>query len=179
MVPESYQAKEVRLYRAVDFPDRWEPAAVLLRGDYLVDSSPFQHEGRWWMFVDASSPGPTHDTLRLFVADDVFGPWREHPASPLIQRDPTRARPAGRVVIDDGRIIRPAQNWRRTTGRRCGAFEVVELSPDRYAEREVEQSPLLKGSGQGWNSHGMHHLDAHRLADGELDRRRGRLDLAR
>lgn len=165
MVPESYQAKEVRLYRAVDFPDRWEPVAVLLRGEYLVDSSPFQHDGRWWMFVDAS-PTPTHDTLRLFLADDLFGPWREHPASPLIQGDPTRARPAGRVLVTDGRILRPAQNCVPEYGSAVRAFEVTELSTERYAEREVEQSPILRGSGQGWNADGMHQLDAQRLADG-------------
>ncbi|HJZ60486.1 MAG TPA: hypothetical protein VKE74_36420, partial [Gemmataceae bacterium] len=73
MVPETYQAGEVRLYEATDFPSRWRRVATLLRGPYLVDASVFRYAGRWWMFVDASRD-VRHDTLRLFHAADLFGP---------------------------------------------------------------------------------------------------------
>jgi hypothetical protein len=46
------------------------------------------------------------------------------------------------------------------------AFEILELTPERYAERRIGPDPLLAGTGSGWNSHGMHHLDAQHLEDG-------------
>ena len=165
MVPESHEAGEVRLYRAAEFPLRWELATTLIEGEYLVDASPFRNQGRWWMFVDAS-PEREHDTLRLFGADNLKGPWSEHPASPLIERDPTRARPGGRVTEFDGRLLRFAQNCRPAYGTQLRAFELTELTPTSYRERPVNPDPLLGPSGAGWNACGMHHLDPHEMAPG-------------
>lgn len=165
MVPESYQAKEARLYRAKDFPYGWEPIATLLRGDYLVDSTPFRHGDSWWMFVDTSNDA-AHDTLRLFRANNLTGPWSEHPASPLIQGDPTRARPAGRVVTDGGRAFRFAQNCRPAYGTQVRAFEITRLNSREYEEKPVGPDPLLGPSGAGWNADGMHQIDAHRIRGG-------------
>src|SRR5581483_1115296 len=39
MIPESYQAGAVRLYRAAAFPARWVFVGTLLEGPYLVDAS--------------------------------------------------------------------------------------------------------------------------------------------
>ena len=165
MIPESYQAKEVRLYRATDFPHGWSPVATLLSGDYLVDSTPFRHGGTWWMFVDTSADA-AHDTLRLFRADQLTGPWWEHAASPLISGDSTRARPAGRVITDGDRVFRFAQNCRPAYGTQVRAFEITRLTPLEYQEKPVGPDPLLGASGSGWNADGMHQVDCHRLADG-------------
>ena len=35
-----------------------------------------------------------------------------------------------------------------------------------YVERELSESPVLKPSGSGWNSDGMHNLDAHMTDNG-------------
>lgn len=163
MVPESYQAGEVRLYAASEFPFRWSPVETLLRGEYLVDSTPFYRTGLWWMYVDASLQRE-HDTLRLFWARELKGPWTEHPKSPLIRDDPTRARPAGRPVTVEGRLIRFAQNCRPAYGTQVRAFEVDELTSDSYRERPLTPDPLLGPSGAGWNSMGMHHVDAHEVS---------------
>lgn len=165
MVPESYQAGEVRLYAATDFPFRWSPVTTLLRGEYLVDGTPFHRGGLWWMFVDAS-PQREHDTLRLFWARELRGPWTEHPRSPLIRGDPTRARPAGRAVAIDGRLIRFAQNCQPAYGTQVRAFEILDLTADSYCERSVGRDPLLWPSGAGWNAAGMHHVDAHEVSPG-------------
>ncbi len=44
--------------------------------------------------------------------------------------------------------------------------EITELTTKRYHEREVNESPVLKASGVGWNASGMHHIDPHLLDDG-------------
>jgi hypothetical protein len=165
MIPETHQAGAVRLYRAADFPTRWSHEANLLEGPYLADASVFRHDGRWWMFVD-TSPKMSHDTLRLYHADELAGPWREHPASPLKEGDPYTARPGGRVLVANDRVFRYAQGTQPFYGMDVRAFAVEELTPKSYREREVAHGPVLKGSGAGWNACGMHHVDAHLQRDG-------------
>jgi hypothetical protein len=165
MVPETYQAGAVRLYRATDFPTRWACVRTLLEGPFFADSSPFVHDGRWWMFTDASA-GMDNQTLRLYTAEEPVGPWREHPRSPVADGDPRKARPAGRVLAEDGRVFRFAQACLPYYGTEVRAFEVTELSPTAYGEREVQAAPILKGTGSDWNACGMHHVDVHRESTG-------------
>jgi hypothetical protein len=165
MVPESTQAHSVRLYRATTFPTRWSVVGTLLRGSRLMDPSIFRHGDRWWLFVESSQNG-NHDTLRLYHADSLTGRWQEHPSSPIVQGNPEIARPAGRVLAYDDRVIRFAQNCRPRYGTEVRALEVTELTPTRYAERELPRSPILVGGNSEWNASGMHHVDAHRLYDG-------------
>jgi hypothetical protein len=44
-------------------------------------------------------------------------------------------------------------------------MEVVTLTAEDYEERELPQSPLLTGTGAGWNAEGMHHIDLLQLED--------------
>jgi hypothetical protein len=163
MIPESTAAGAVRLYRAERFPDRWTLAAELLRGPVFLDSSVFHRENRWWMFTATDA---SRGTLRLLRAADLAGPWLEHPKSPVVAADLRIARPAGRVLSTPARLIRFAQDCRAAYGTAVHAFEVTCLTPSDYAERELAPSPLLAGSGHGWNGSGMHHVDAHLLEDG-------------
>ena len=164
MIPESTQAGSVRLYRARRFPDDWVHETDLLAGEAFADATPFQHAGRWWMFAETS--GEANDTLRLFTAADLTGPWREHPRSPIVRGDARHARPAGPVIAAEGRLVRLAQNCVPAYGIDVRGAEILALSPDGYAERPLTASPLVGPSGQGWNDRGMHHLAAARRPDG-------------
>lgn len=163
MTPETLGAGAVRLYRADPFPTRWVPVADVIPGA-LADPTPFFFDGRWWMFA---CPAPSsHDALALFCAEKLEGPWTEHPASPLIEGDRSRARPGGRVIVLDGCPIRFAQDCGPRYGSGVRAFAITELTPHSYAEQECAQSPVLWASGAGWNGKGMHHVDAWPLRDG-------------
>lgn len=166
MVPESWQAGSVFLYRATAFPYEWTREATLLQREFLADPALFRHNGRWWMFVE-SNPARTSDTLRLFSSAELTGPYVEHPKSPIVANDPVTSRPAGRVVEVDGRLVRFAQRCAPTYGVDVSAFEIVDLTEQTYAERPASPRPVLGPGGFGrWNRFGMHHVDAHRQADG-------------
>ncbi|CAN5224309.1 hypothetical protein BH11PLA2_BH11PLA2_17710 [soil metagenome] len=165
MIPETHHAGGVRLYRAAPFPHQWELVATLLEGPYFADSSIVQWEDHWYLFAD-TSPGGSHDTLRLFYSEHLQGPWREHPRSPVVQGDPVNAHPAGRVVQNGESLIRFAQNSVPEYGTDLRGFRIRELTPTTYREESLLAEPLLGPSGIGWNAHGMHHIDAHRLEDG-------------
>jgi hypothetical protein len=165
MIPESYQAGGARLYRAVEFPYRWAHVTTLVEQPVMVDGTTFSHDGHWWMFAETS---PTHsqDCLRLFHSSELTGPWREHGSSPVVHGDPSRSRPAGRVVRNGSSLIRFAQNCRPEYGTAVRAFEIVELTPDRYREVELSDRPVLGPGADRWNRLGMHHVDAHEVAPG-------------
>jgi hypothetical protein len=164
MIPETLGANDICLYQADEFPRRWSLAAKLIEGQY-ADPSVVFCDGLWWMF--ACSTPYLHDTLRLFFATELTGPWREHPRSPLMINDPRRARPGGRVLTLNDRLVRFTQDCTPRYGTRVRAFEIMELDTTRYVEVERPESPILQPSGGGWNAHGMHHVDAHQLPDGK------------
>jgi hypothetical protein len=167
MVPESYQARSVRLYKAVEFPTRWAFVTTLLDGDDFVDPTIFNFRNHWWLFTDLSRPPYFAGTLRLFHADRLEGPWAEHPESPVVERNPHIARPAGRIIVSDEKVIRYTQDCCPEYGTRVQAFEITELTPTTYREQTFDLPPIVEASGKNWNESGMHHVDPHRIGDGE------------
>ena len=158
MIPETLGSGAVCLYKAIDFPFRWSRKARLIEGRF-ADPSIFRCQDCWWMF--ACSTPYEHDTLVLYYASELTGPWTQHPKSPLIRTDKRRARPAGRILNVNNRLFRFAQDCVPQYGSSVRAFEVTDLTTTSYAEVELNSSPILKASGEGWNAMGMHHIDAH------------------
>jgi hypothetical protein len=166
MVPESYEAGAIRLYQAAPFPTRWVCIATLLQGPYFVDTSLFRYHDIWWFFTDAS-PALRHDTLRLYYAADLVGPWHEHPHSPIVAGNGHIARPAGRVVVLPDGVMRYTQDCDSVYGSQVRAFRSTVLTTTSYQEHLCLPAPVLTGSGAGWNRDGMHHLDPHILDNGQ------------
>lgn len=165
MIPETSQARSVRLYEAISFPNEWSYLGTLMEGSYFADPCIVRYQNTWWLFVETSS-GKRNDTLRLFWANELGAPWTEHPSSPIVCGDSRKARPGGRVIVVGNNLIRYAQNCFRDYGSEVLAFEITELTQTRYSERPLAAQPVLAGSGTGWNACGMHHVDPHVLPDG-------------
>jgi hypothetical protein len=166
MIPETHQAKAVRLYRAVGFPYQWEFVKNLVEGVEFADTSPFFHDQKWWFFAGAGEAWHSQE-LRLYHADDLLGPWIEHPKSPVVKGNSRIARPSGRLLRLGNRIFRLTQDCEPLYGVRVRAFEVTRLTESDYKERPVRGGPILSPSGTGWNAAGMHHMDAHLMDDGQ------------
>jgi hypothetical protein len=164
MVPETLQAHSIRLYKAVNFPTQWSLVGSLVEGRH-ADPSLFYFNDQWWMFT-CSTPSQ-HDTLRLYMASDLLGPWREHPASPIVVGDNRSARPGGRVLILGDRVIRYAQDCYPRYGTQVRAFEISELTQTTYHEREREETPVLTVGNDAWNRGGMHHIDPHLMTEAQ------------
>lgn len=163
LVPESFEAQSIRLYRARDFPIEWEFVTTLVEGRDYVDPSLAFYEGRWWMFAATTS----NDTLHLFHADRLEGPWQPHDLSPVVRGDRHRARPSGRLLVDEGRLYRFSADVAPPQGtHRVFAYEITVLSPTEYAERPVREGPIVEPHGSGWTRNAMHHVDPHPLGDG-------------
>ncbi len=157
MVPECFKAGSIRLYRAEAFPEGWLHIDNLLEGSF-ADPSLVNHEGHWYLF--ACREPEQHETLRLYSAVELSGPWVEHPRSPLVVGNRRKARPAGRVVSLENHLIRFAQDSYPEYGSQVRGFKIHTLTPLAYEESELS-GPILRGSGRGWNAARMHHVDPH------------------
>ena len=140
MVPESASARRVELWRATAFPTEWVLDTVLLDDAALADATPFEHDGRWWLFGTVAEPGASLlDELHLFMAPELRGPWTPHPANPVVS-DVRCARPAGPVLrTPGGGLVRPAQDGSRRYGGSLVLQEILTLTPDAYAERTLDR----------------------------------------
>jgi hypothetical protein len=154
MIPETMGAGTVELYRAERFPDRWIKESVLLRGLEASDTTVFTHRGRWWMLATVRHGGSCSDALHVWHADRLVGPWIPHPDNPVLL-DISSARPAGRVVELDGRLIRPVQDGRNGYGAALAVVEITELNEKRFQQR------LLKRMAPGpwWPGRRLHTLN--------------------
>lgn len=161
MIPETRQAGQIRLYRAEPFPHRWRWIATLAEGPYA--DATIHHDGSWWwLFAQRGL-----DELCLFLADTPLGPWHPHPASPLWPGNRARTRPGGRLQLDQGRLLRFAQDAWPSYGSCLRAYHVQCLDPEHYHEQECTESPIFQATRSGWNALAMHHLDAIRWDDGD------------
>jgi hypothetical protein len=137
MLPESSRAKRVTLYRCKQFPDAWEPCAVLLEDCPGIDNTLTEIDGRWWLWVTLRLRGTSGaDETLLFHADTPLGPFKPHPRNP-VATDARNARGAGRVFLHEGSWIRPAQDGTGRYGRAIAFMRIDRLDLNEYVESEV------------------------------------------
>jgi hypothetical protein len=134
MIPETRERDTIELYRAVDFPAKWEFLKFLAQNIRAVDSTIFANQGKLWLFANVAEPGAsTFDELHLFLADSLEGNWSSHPKNPIVS-DVRRARPAGALFVEGGKLIRPSQDCSLRYGAALVLNEVKTLSETDYWE---------------------------------------------
>jgi hypothetical protein len=139
MIPESKENMSVKLYRATQFPYEWELESVLLENVFAVDATIHHANGKFWMFAGVSNGKYSNcDELSIFFAEDLKGPWKPHPRNPIIT-DVRRARPAGALFFDQGRLIRPSQDCGKDYGYAIVFSEVLKLNESEYEERPISK----------------------------------------
>ena len=158
MIPEFYQLKSIKIYRADNFPEGWTPCFVVAEGKKYVDPTIFRHKGKWWVFASTTQ----NEDLYLFYSDDLKGPWWEHPLSPVVKKDKSSARPGGRVIEYDGNLYRFSQDCSKYYGEKVLAFKINKLTKTEYQE---EKAGIALDKGNGWNEKGMHTFDAHAIGE--------------
>jgi hypothetical protein len=164
MIPETNAVREIRLYQAHAFPHDWRLHRVLVSGHAFVDTSIVWWHNRCYLItMDRTVP---HE-VRIYHSDDILNTtFQEHPASPYPSHT-SRARNAGRIVVHEGRIYRPAQDDSRIYGERVMQVEITRLSATEYVEA-AEAPVWLQGSGTpgSWCEHKMHHIDVQEVTPG-------------
>ena len=137
MIPESSAAKEIRLYRCLDFPLKWKLEKVLINNVSAVDSNIFTLNNKWWILtnIDTSNSGEHCSELHAFYSDNLISNnWTSHPKNPLIF-DSLRARNAG-IIFENDNVFRSfqIQGWDKY-GEGVGVSKIIKLDEHEYLEK--------------------------------------------
>lgn len=157
MLPEQYQSGKLTLYRAVEFPHRWEEVATLMNIP-VIDASVIHLAGKWWMFY--TLPGDNKRQLRelhVAYADTLMGPWQQHPANP-VRTGFESSRPGGSPFVHAGGLYLPTQDCRKAYGDAITLLRIDTLSETAFAATPVTH---LLPDGIHWAyADGLHTLSA-------------------
>lgn len=170
MMPEGSAKRDLRLYRAENFPLQWKLEKVILKRP-LVDSAIIMHDGKYWLFgSDHTGFSTKHNgQLEIWYSSSPLGPWRPHKKKPAYNTDSSMgARNGGRPFVYNGNLYRVGQDSGETYGRRIRIFRIEILTPNEF--KEVEVPPGLEEPKKGrnaWNGARHHHLDVQQLSSGE------------
>ena len=164
-VPESAAERRVELYRAVNFPDRWQRVSTLVEEFPALDTSVFLHEDRWWLFCTSADEGGEHK-LHAWHAAALAGPWQPHRLNPL-KCDVSSSRPAGRPFMAGGSLYRPAQDCSRTYGGAIILNKITRLTPTAFAEEPAGRIEPAAASGYGDGLHTVCPFGSATIIDGK------------
>ncbi len=153
--PETADARTVTLFRATDFPSKWERVGTLVEGAPILDPTVFEYGGRWWLFGARTGIG---ESLKLYAwyATSPTGHWAPHACNPL-KMDVRSSRPAGTPFTHRGELHRPSQDCSQTYGGGLSVNRIVQLTP---AEFEEEVVAVLKPRENSPYSAGFHTISA-------------------
>jgi hypothetical protein len=155
MIPETSAARQVMLYRAERFPDRWVRYATLIADSEISDATLLERDGRFWLFgTERQAQGNASDTMVVFSADRLEGPWLPHPMNPVLI-DRTAARPGGAFVKQGDRLFLPVQDGTLAYGGGLGLAELLQL--DAHSVRFAAPRPVRPGNA--WDRTGIHTLN--------------------
>jgi len=163
VVPESAASGRVDLFRVNEANDALEHVRTLLE-EPVYDPTVFQWQGRWWLFGTLAPL--TNVALHAWHAPSLESPWEPHALNPL-KLDVRSARPGGTPFVHEGRLYRPAQDSASTYGHRIAINEVLELSPDRFAEQVARVVGPLTGTAFNAGLHTVSAVGDVTLVDGK------------
>ena len=107
MIPESSASSQVRLYRAVDFPYKWEMVTVLLC-QKSVDTTVFEKDGQLYLHTYLLSAGSERVTPQAYKL--ALGEKNEVTLIEWVNYEELKCRGAGPVFRVGDKTIRPAQS---------------------------------------------------------------------
>jgi len=140
MVPESSQDRSIRLYKCIEFPQKWEYQYNLMNDIIAFDTTFKYHNQKWWMFTNVDELGIDLDNSELFIFSSdspISKEWEAHTKNPVVS-DVRKSRPAGNIFSNNNTLIRPSQNSTRNYGRNVNLMKINKLSQDEYLEELIE-----------------------------------------
>jgi len=141
MIPEGSKDRDVKLYKATNFPYEWKVVRTLLDNIVAVDTTLFYKDNKWWMFTNvAEYEGMSlNEELYIFHCKDFLkDEWIPHVQNPVISSLQT-SRPAGGILEYNGSFYRPSQNSVGWYGKATNFNKIITLTADIYEEEFISE----------------------------------------
>lgn len=129
MLPEGYKSGRTTLYRALDFPWRWEREARFCLPEAAIDPALLKTPAGWLLFYTPPAPKPWRTSaLKVARAPRLLGPWSGCERAPVLV-DRAGARMGGTPVVRGAAIWLPTQDCRTTYGQAV-RLRTIDLGTD-------------------------------------------------
>lgn len=135
MIPETLEKKRIELYRAIRFPYEWKLEKILIDDISCVDTNVLFLHNKYWLFTCIIGEEYNKD-LFLFHSDNPLGEWKAHPKNPVVS-DKSNARPAGRVFMNNNKIIRSSQDCAKRYGYALNFNEIKVINENEFLEEKI------------------------------------------
>ena len=137
MVPETYQTKDIRIYRCMEFPLKWKLHKILISDISAVDTNIFKFNNKYWLFtnLDTSNSNDYSSELHIFYADNMeSSEWKPHALNPVIF-DSKKARNGGMIYSEKKQAYRVFQKQGFDNyGESLGISRIKTLTENEYEE---------------------------------------------
>ena len=137
MIPECFESGKLTIYRAVQFPDKWEPCETVLENKMICDTNYLSINNQEYLLtMPLSGDVFCYNRLELYRREQ--GQWKSCPINPIIL-NPDGARNGGHFFYHQGCLIRPSQNCAISYGQELVFQKVTQLNPTCF-----EQTPIKR-----------------------------------
>ncbi|MGM9598050.1 MAG: hypothetical protein ACI3XO_09590 [Eubacteriales bacterium] len=173
LMPECYQSNRLEVYRAVQFPDKWEQDHTILNNISLCDTNLLEVASKRFLFtMPIGEPPFCYDKLYLYYQKE--GAWYPSAANPVVCGF-DHARNGGAIFTDHGRLVRPAQNCSNSYGEGLGFYKINHVDENQYNESMLCCLSInqIKPLGSKSNFDGIHTFNTDKKYD-VIDLRRER-----
>ena len=138
MVPESSKNKDIRLYKCLNFPLKWELQEILIDDIDAADTMIFQKNNKWWMMTneDPLKLDNHNYQMNIYYSDNLLnGEWISHKNNPIIM-DANSARNAG-LLLDEDNVFRVSQafGFYKKYGENFSINKIESISETGYSEK--------------------------------------------
>lgn len=156
MIPEQAQSNYIGLYRAVDFPFKWELHIKLIENVDAADTIIFKYKDKFWLFtnIDSNYSGIHLSELHIYYSNELGNTWTPHPQNVHQKISPFGKRNASEIFIQNGKLFRFGQiQGNSFYGKGIALFEIV-ISETDYVESYVsDYYPNFSSKMKG-----LHHI---------------------
>lgn len=141
LMPETSENKRLEIYRALDFPTKWELATTAFEGEQVADAFFFNDtQNQKWLFINKqmAETSPLNSELFIYKVDSVaLNTILPHAQNPVII-DARVARNGGAIFEYENEYYRPSQrNTEGVYGRALNINRIKKLTLETYEEENV------------------------------------------
>lgn len=155
MTIHSKYENEIMILSTDNFPYGWKKHKTLIQGMYC-DPLIYKRDSVYYLICSKDD-----STTELFYSENIVGPYKEHPKSPIVKGNKSIARSAGNIFTINSRVFRPVQDCSKMYGQQVRLMEITQLNKDNYQEHECEYSPVFLQNTSEWRSYRMHTMNVY------------------
>ena len=136
MIPETCGRKTIELYKAIQFPCKWEKISILKNNLHAVDTTVFEQENKYYVFI--YEPNDEHNILS--VAELDMENFKLKNITKVKEYSSRIGRPAGNIIKYNGKTYRPTQYGVNYYGEKI-VFKEFKFNPITffYDEKDVKE----------------------------------------